>query len=232
MGLVGSILTIVREREDVTADLSGVFVLYVVHEGCFLPLNFLELNLRLLSEENVYPRLSGSAQSYLYSILESLVNYGTLTPSVVVVVVYFIVLVLVIRTEDNHSSLVVCINDIIYNHKQSKLSHKQTNKQTNKHFILLFSIVCKNSYNDHCKKQSQIQLKKIERQKATLMHYIENKYTREISCHVFSLPDDCLRQIIVLVQVPADVFNLGRTCRYVYNAMETLKDIHGKDRPN
>lgn len=40
--------TIVREREDVTADLSGVFVLYVVHEGCFLPLNFLELNLRLL----------------------------------------------------------------------------------------------------------------------------------------------------------------------------------------
>ena len=30
-----------------TADLSSIFILYVMHEGCFVPFNLLELEVRL-----------------------------------------------------------------------------------------------------------------------------------------------------------------------------------------
>ncbi|KAI6660380.1 F-box only protein 25 isoform X4 [Oopsacas minuta] len=131
--------------------------------------------IKLLFEESIYPSLSGSAQLHVFNILESLITY-------------------VIRTEDNHSSCVICLNDVVYNLKQ----------------------VSRNSPNLHCKKQAQAQLKKIYNLKAILMQYIENKYTRETSetsSHLSSLPDDCLRQIIILVQNPIEIFNLGRTCR-------------------
>ena len=39
--------TIIREGEDMTADFSSVFVVYVMHEGCFITLNLLELYVRL-----------------------------------------------------------------------------------------------------------------------------------------------------------------------------------------